>query len=125
MEKEFAETIDTKHIDESGYSEKQTDLDVEIKAGEWQDLRKVRTYRSRPRLGKIIATYQAVSNKINHLVSQYYHFVTADPKQAAKMLEELRRLRWIQDILLNCLVWEPKGELKKHMIPQEVWSLFD
>lgn len=108
---------------DSGYSEKQTDLDIEIQAGEWETLKKFKTYQRRSRQGKIIATYQAVSNRLNQLVALYYKFVSANPKEAAKMLEELRRLRLIQEILLNCLVWEPKGKLKKDMIPQEVWDL--
>ncbi len=39
------------------------------------------------------------------------------------MLDELRKLRLIQEILLNCLVWEPKGQLQKDMVPEEVWEL--
>ncbi len=111
--------------DESGHSEKQQDLDAEIKAGEWQRLKKFKTYQNRSRQGKIIATYQAVSNRLNQLVALYYKFVSNEPKQAVKLLEELRRLRVIQDILLNCLIWEPKGVLERSMVPQEVWDLIE
>jgi hypothetical protein len=108
---------------DDGYSEKQTDLNIEIAAGEWENLKNFKTFQNRSRQGKIIATYQAVSNRLNQLVGLYYKFVGDNPKEGAKLLQELRRLRLIQEILLNCLVWEPKGELEKHMVPKEVWDL--
>ena len=108
---------------DDGYSEKQLDLNAEIAAGEWESLKNFKTYQKRSRQGKIIATYQAVSNRLNQLVGLYYKFVSGNPKEGAKLLVELRRLRLVQEILLNCLVWEPKGELEKHMVPKEVWDL--
>ncbi len=109
--------------DETGYSEKEEALDIEVRAGEWQNLKKFKTYQRRSRQGKIIITYQAVSNRLNQLVALYYTFVGKNPKEGAKMLSELRKLRLIQEILLNCLVWEPKGQLQKDMVPEEVWEL--
>lgn len=127
------EKTENQSEDESGYSEKELDLDIEVRAGEWQNLKKFKTYRKRSRQGKIIVTYQAVSNRLNQLVGLYYKFVSNNPKEGAKMLEELKHLRWIQEILLNCLVWsrgagsdfagEPKGQLQKDMVPEEVWEL--
>lgn len=108
---------------EGGFSEKELDLDIEIRAGEWQNLKKFKTYQKRSRQGKIIATYQAVSNRLNQLVDLYYKFVSTNPKEAKKMLDELKKLRLIQEILMNCLVWDPKGQLKKDMVPQGVWDL--
>lgn len=114
---------ESKDRDESGYSEKASDLGAEIKAGEWQGLGRFKSYQRRSRQGKIIATYQAVSNRLNQLVAMYYKFVSNNPRQGAKMLSELRRLRLIQEILLNCLIWEPKGQLEKNMVPRDVWEL--
>lgn len=112
-------------VDESGFSEDQTDLNQEIQAGEWQTLGRFKTYQKRSRQGKIIATYQAISNRLNQLVSLYYKFVATNPSEAAKMLNELQKLRLMQEILLNCLVWEPKGELERDMVPQEIWELIE
>ncbi len=109
--------------DESGYSEKQSDLLSEIQAGEWNSLRKFKTYQQRSRQGKIIAMYQAVSNRLNQLVGLYYKFININPKEGEKMLEELRKLRLMQEVLLNCLVWEPKGQLEKDMVPAEIWDM--
>lgn len=111
--------------DEQGYSEKQLDLDAEIQAGEWQNLRTSKTYQRRSRQGKIIASYQAVSNRLNQLVVLYYKFVAVEPKKAEKMLEELRKLRYMQEVLMNCLVWEPQGKLEKDMVPLDVWDLIE
>lgn len=105
--------------------ETDSDLDKEIKAGEWQNLRKFKRYRNRSRQGKIIATYQAISNRLNQMVALYYKFVATNPRQAAKMLEDLKRLRLMQEILLQCLVWEPEGRLEEKQIPQEIWELIE
>jgi len=112
-----------KSKDESGFSEKEEALDIEARAGEWQNLKKFKTYQKRSRQGKIIITYQAVSNRLNQLVGLYYKLVSKSPKQGAKLLIELKKLRLIQDILLQCLVWEPKGQLSKEMVPKEVWEM--
>ena len=116
--------------DESGFSEKELDLDIEIRAGEWQNLKKFKRFQQRTRQGKIIAMYQAVSNRLNQLVALYYKFVGNSPKEASKMLAELRKLRYMQEFLLNCLMWsrsagEPKGKLSKDMVPKEIWELIE
>lgn len=110
---------------DGGFSEKEDALDIEVRAGEWQNLKKFKAYQKRSRQGKIIATYQAVSNRLNQLVSLYYKFVAVNPAKGAKLLEELRRLRFLQEILLNCLVWEPRGQLGKNKVPQDVWELIE
>lgn len=110
---------------DQGFSEKELDLDIEIRAGEWQNLKKFKTYQKRSRQGKIIATYQAVSNRLNQLAGIYYKLVRTNPKKAQKMLDELRKLRLIQEILMNCLIWEPQGQLNKDMVPKEVWNLIE
>lgn len=124
-----------KEGDETGFSEKELDLDIEVRAGEWQSLRRFKTYQRRSRQGKIIATYQAVSNRLNQLVALYYKFVSLEPSKAVKLLEELRKLRSIQEILLNCLIWsrragsgfarEPNEESLKQRVPKEVWELIE
>ena len=111
--------------DESGFNEAELDLDIEIRAGEWQNLKKFKRFQKRTRQGKIIATYQAVSNRLNQLVALYYKFVGNNPKEAAKMLAELRKLRYLQEFLLNCLIWEPNGELSKDIVPKEIWEIIE
>src|SRR3989344_9322415 len=102
--------------DETGYSERQLDIDAESQAGEWQNLKKYRTYQRRSRQWKIIATYKAISNRLNQLVGVYYKLVSSNPRQGEKMLRELRHLRRLQEILLQCMAWEPKGQLQKDMV---------
>ena len=126
MEKEkSSEKKEKVETDESGHSEKQSDLDAEIQAGEWQQIRKFKVYQNRSRQGKIIAMHKAVSNRLNQLSKLYYDLVSKDPNGGEKLLSELRKLRIMQDVLLQCLVWEPKGELKKDMVPQEIWELIE
>ena len=109
--------------DESGFSEKEAALDIEVRAGEWQNLKKFKTYQRRSRQGKIIVTYQALSNRLSQLTKLFYELCRDHPAKAGKFLLEIKKLRFIQDILLQCLVWEPKGQLKKEMVPKEVWEM--
>lgn len=119
--------------DFTGYSEKQTDLDIELKAGEWKNLSRLKTYRQRSRQGKIIATHQAVSNRLNQLEQLFYKLARNNPQKSAKMLSEIKKLRLIQDILLQCIAWSGDGRsdseidrslaAHKEDIPQEVWEL--
>jgi hypothetical protein len=109
--------------DYSGYSEAQTDLNNEIQAGEWQGLSQFKTYQQRSRQGKIIATHQAVSNRLRQLEKMYYALVRDNPTKGERLLFEIKQLRLVQDVLLQCLVWEPAGQLQKDMIPPEVWDL--
>ncbi|HSW47470.1 MAG TPA: hypothetical protein VLG67_00150 [Candidatus Saccharimonadales bacterium] len=122
-EKEFDQ--EETENDYTGYSEKQTDLDIEMKAGEWQSLSRFKTYRQRSRQGKIIATHQAVSNRLNQLEKLYYKLVRDNPEKGERMLAEIKKLRLTQDILLQCIAWEPKGELTRDKVPQDVWSLIE
>jgi hypothetical protein len=121
-EKEKSRT-EREHSDESGHSEKQSDLDTEIKAGEWQGLRKHPVFQKRSRQGKIIAMHEAVSNRLKQLERLYYPLVGNHPEKALKLLEELKRLRLMQEYLLQCLVWEEKNELTSDLVPIEVWNL--
>jgi hypothetical protein len=112
-------------VDEKTSNEKQTDLDAEIQAGEWQALRRFKSYRQRSRQGKILATYQAVSNRLRQLELMYYRLVRDHPKKGEKLLWEIKQLRLVQDVLLQCLVWEPSGQLEEDMVPGELWELID
>jgi len=123
-ERENEQTEQEKNF-ESGYSETEQAFDVEVRAGEWKRLKNFKTYKNRTRQGKILVTYQAVSNRLNQLVEAYYKLVADNPHQGQKLLKELKELRAIQEILLNCLVWEPKGELEENMVPKEVWELIE
>jgi hypothetical protein len=109
--------------DYSGYSEAQTDLNNEIHAGEWQSLSRFKTYRNRSRQGKILATHQAVSNRLRELEKMYYALIRDNPTKGERLLHQIKQLRLVQDVLLQCLVWEPAGKLDKSMVPPEVWEL--
>jgi hypothetical protein len=134
-EKNWEQDINSEEVetDFTGYSEKQSDLDVELKAGEWKNLSRFKTYRNRSRQGKIIATHQAVSNRLNQLEELYYKLVRGNPSKGEKMLSEIKKLRLTQDILLQCIAWtgDAKSERAsernlldhREAIPQEVWEL--
>lgn len=106
-----------------GFDATDTSLDSEIKAGEWQRLYEFPSYQKRSRQGKIIATYKAISNRLNQLIDLYYELVRNSPDKAVRLLKEIKRLRYLQSFLLDCLIWEERGELKDHPIPPELADL--
>ena len=125
MQHEKESSEEEVETDEGGNSEKQTDLDIEIRAGEWQSLRRFKRFQQRSRQGKIIAMHQAVSNRLNQMVKLYYALVGKNPREGEKLLLELKKLRLMQDYLLQCLAWEKNGELRKDMVPQDVWKMIE
>ena len=100
-----------------------SDLDREILAGEWETLTKNETYVRRPRAGRIIAMHQAISNRIKQLEKLFYPLVRDHPEKAEKLLSEIKRLRLLQQYLLQAYVWEEQGEFDDHNIPEELEEL--
>jgi hypothetical protein len=98
-------------------------LDQEIKAGEWTRLREFATYRKRSRQGKIIATHQAISNRLAQLEKLFYELVRNHPQKASKLLKEIKRLRYLKEYLLQALIWEEQGQFDDHETPEELESL--
>lgn len=97
-----------------------SDLEREIKAGEWQRLREFKTYRKRTRQGKIIATHQALSNRIKQLETLFYQLVRNHPQKSVKLLREIKRLRVLLEYLLHALLWEEQGVFDEHDTPEEL-----
>lgn len=95
-------------------------LEEEITAGEWQRLHRFETYRRRSRQGKIIATHQALANRIRQLEKLFYELARNHPEKSAKLLSEIKRLRYLLEYLLQCLIWEERGELDDHAMPEEL-----
>ncbi len=122
MEYDKVEYTDAEY--DEGYSEKQSALDTEIQTGGWRNLKKFTVYQTYSRQQKIFVTYQALSNDLCHIISMYL-LTTEDEYQKVELLTEFKKLRMIQDILLNCLLWEHSGNLEKDMIPLNVWELIE
>lgn len=102
----------------------ESSLDEEIKAGEWQRLKDFPKYQRRSRQGKIIATYQAISNRLNQLVALYYELCRNHPEKAVRLLKEIKRLRFLQNFLLECIIWEERVEFEEKEIPLELEGFF-
>ena len=101
----------------------ESDLQNEIRAGEWQRLRHFATYRKRTRQGRIIAMHQAVCNRIKQLEDLFYPLVRDHPAKAVKLLNEIKRLRFLREWLLQSLIWEEQGQLEDHEMPLELEPL--
>ncbi|MGE5041410.1 MAG: hypothetical protein ACM3IJ_00730 [Candidatus Levyibacteriota bacterium] len=119
--KEFSdeEVFEGKVYEEDDISE----IDREIIAGEWENLTNNETYRKRSRSGRIIAMHQAISNRIKQLEKLFYQLVRDHPEKSEKMLARIKRLRFLQQYLLQAYAWEEQGELYSHPIPEELEGL--
>lgn len=113
------DTIEGKFAKEENIS----DLDREILAGEWEMLTRNEIYRNRTRGGRIIAIHQAISNRIKQLEKLFYPLVRDHPQKAEKLLAEIKRLRFLQQYLLQAYAWEEQGEFDDHNIPEELEKL--
>lgn len=69
-------------------SRQESTLDQEINAGEWMRLCKYKAYKRRSRQGRILAVYQAISNRLDQLVKVFYELAREEKslKAAEKML---------------------------------------
>lgn len=100
-----------------------SELEFQIIAGEWENLTKNEYYHKRTRGGRIIAMHQAISNRIKQLEKLFYPLVRDHPQKAEKLLAEIKRLRFLQQYLLQAYAWEEQGELDEHDIPKELEDL--
>lgn len=117
------ETIEGEFQGEQREGNSRSKLEEEILAGEWEMLTKNETYKRRTRAGKIIAMHQAISNRIKQLEKLFYPLVREHPQKAEKLLEEIKRLRLLQQFLLQAYVWEEQGTLTEDDIPEELEEL--
>lgn len=107
---------------DDGYSDAQSALDIEIQGGNWKTLGNSAFFAGYSRPQRVFMVYQAASNRLQILISAY---LVAGERDNGKddFLGELSELRMIQDILINCLLWEHSGQLEEYMVPKEVWEL--
>ncbi|KKT75875.1 MAG: hypothetical protein UW69_C0008G0026 [Microgenomates group bacterium GW2011_GWA2_44_7] len=87
MEKD--KTRESTETSETQKDDTDSSLEREIAAGEWQRLKTFITYRKRSRQGRILASYQAVTNRLNQLSTVFMQVVRNNPSGAQKLLEEI------------------------------------
>ena len=109
-----------KRTDPQEVKRQESRLTEEITAGEWTKLNQFDIFRNRSRQGRIIVTIQALENRIKQLEKVFYGLVVNHPQKATKMLAEIKKLRYLKEYLLQCMIWEERGELEDHDMPQEL-----
>ena len=100
--------------------DQETTFQQEIAAGEWMRLSKYKAYQRRSRQGRILAVYQALSNRLDQLVKVFYELAREDRslKASEKMLKEINHLREIRERLLYWLTWN-ENEVQPQL-PDEI-----
>ena len=104
---EKAKTKETKEKQKKQEARQESTLEREIIAGEWMKLCRYKAYKRRSRQGRILAVYQALSNRLDQLVKVFYELARENKslKAAEKMLKEINHLREIRERLLFWLTW--------------------
>ena len=116
---------ETKEKEEKREAKAEYGLDREIAAGEWTRLIRHKVYRQRSRQGRILAVYQALSNRLDQLVKVFYELARDDRslKAAEKLMKEISYLRKVRDSLLMALTWNEEDVLPE--LPEEVEEIID
>lgn len=127
MEKEKSSEIeDSEDNDYIGYSEKQTDLDVELQAGKWHKVKLLHSGKQNKNVqfsrDDILSVYHIVSERLNFLITLYCRSQDGDPQKAEQLINELQIFRSAHDAILNNLVWGQKDGFRKELLPKEVWD---
>jgi len=110
---------------DAGYSEKDAAKVVE---GSLLDTKQIGNKRKRllhdsSRKNKIIASYKANLEKIFQLVEAIAALEGKNYRQEEQLLEEIKRLRHLQEELLNALILDQKGSLSQENFSKEAWSM--
>ncbi len=114
------EKVKKKESSQKKESRQESTLEQEILAGEWIKLCKYKAYKRRSRQGRILAVYQALSNRLDQLVKIFYELARKNRslKTAEKMLKEINHLREVRERLLFWLTWN-ENEIQPQL-PDEV-----
>lgn len=109
---------------DAGYSEKES---AQITEGSQQDLK---TQKKRTpavpvmtRKDKIIAAYKTNLDKIITLVESLSRLEGVNHRQEEQIVDEIKRIRHLQEELLNALLLEQKGILTEESISKDAWVL--
>jgi hypothetical protein len=88
---------------ESGYSEEQQALDREVRSGDLQSLKNSHVFKNLHGAQKTVAAYRSISYKLSQLVDEYTQLVQHDLHRAQRMIDEIKKFRAMQKILLTKL----------------------
>ncbi len=105
---------------ESGYSEKEQALDIEMRTGDLSGLKKSKAYQSLSSAGKTLVAYKTVSNKLGNLLELYTKLSVADLHRAQKLMAEIAQMRILQSLLFNKLIGKTEQELDRSLLPNDL-----
>ncbi len=127
-----------KEEDETGFSEAELDKTIELHAGQWLDLPKMRN-SSKPLISKIQPTasnkssskkmekilYQlrVINHDIQEKLSKFMNLENFYSDEAEKKLQIILDLQSIQKTLLKSLIWLDKGEFDESKLPKQLQNL--
>jgi len=105
---------------ESGFSEKQQALDIEMRTGDLAALKKSKTYQSLPTKHKQLVAYKTVSIKLGNVLELYENLVGTDLHRAQKLTGEIAQLKILQTALFNNIIGKTDEELDKNLLAEEL-----
>lgn len=105
---------------ESGYSETQQALDIEMRTGDLSAMKKSKAFQNLATSQKTLVLYETVSNKLSRLLETYAKLAVTDLHRAQKLLAEIAQLRILQSLLFNKVVGKTEEELDKSLLPEDL-----
>lgn len=141
--------LSLKDRDDSGYSEKKVDKDIELQAGQWLDLKsstKASSAKQRGRPSKqklattstqspqnrvtvqghkdaLVLSIQDLSREIHDETEAYLKLIDANNDEAEEVFQRISTHQSTLRSLLKALKWEKKGQLDISKLPKEVQNL--
>lgn len=108
---------------DSGYSEEEQ---AKIIEGTNQDTKQIGNKRKPlstiSRQEKIMYAYQELTDSTAHLIQSLAQ-IHGNERQTDLVMDEIKRLRILQDELLQMLLLEQRGELSEKTVSKEAWNL--
>ena len=105
---------------ESGYSEAQQALDIEMRRGDLSSLKKSKAFQSLPGNIKRLVAYRTVTIRLKDLLITYTDLMKDNPHRAQKLLEEILSLRTVEIYLFDKIIGRIDKKLDISQVYEEV-----
>ncbi|HEV2339830.1 MAG TPA: hypothetical protein VGT05_03630 [Patescibacteria group bacterium] len=122
---EFQKSVTQEVRDESGYSENQQAKDVEQKGVDFKNMQNRKQSQPVFRQSKILGAYKKISSRIEQLLVVVTTTVLPNSRQHDAILDEIKTLRNVQEELIQCLLLDQKGALRRETTSKETWNLIE
>ena len=113
------ETTENEQESESGYSEAQQALDIEMRSGDLSSLKKSKTFQNLAENTKRLVAYRTITIRLKDLLIVYTGLMKENPHRAQKLLTEILLLRIVEMYLFNKILGKIDEKLDTTQVSEE------